>query len=251
MQAELTDEALAGHIATTAGDLLLRLRAEPGALEGRALGDAGDAASHDHIVHALRAARPDDAVLSEEGADDLARLDAARVWIVDPLDGTREFTEPGRTDWAVHVALAVDGELVCGAVALPAQGTTLLSAGPPFPLDTAARPPRIVASRTRAPAFLDGVAAELGAEVVVLGSAGAKAGAVVTGQVDAYVHAGGQWEWDVAAPAAVAAAHGLHVSRVDGSPLTFNQARPWSPDLVVCRADLAPRLLAALALVQA
>jgi len=247
-RAERTDEALAEEIATAAGELLLRLRDDPGAPQGRALGEAGDAASHDYIVGALRTARPDDSVLSEEGADDPARLAAARVWIVDPLDGTREFTEPGRTDWAVHVALAVDGRLACGAVALPAQGTTLSSAGPAFALDGAAgRRPRIVASRSRPPAILDDVASALGAEVVLMGSAGAKAGAVVTGDVDAYVHAGGQWEWDVAAPAAVAAAHGFHVSRLDGSPLAFNQPRPWSPDLLLCRADLAPRFLDALA----
>ncbi|HVL27042.1 MAG TPA: inositol monophosphatase family protein, partial [Acidimicrobiales bacterium] len=237
------DAALAEDVATAAGKLVLRLRADPGGLAGRALGDAGDAAAHRHIVAALLAARPGDAVLSEEGADDPARLAAHRVWIVDPVDGTREFADDGRTDWAVHVALAVDGVLACGAVALPAQGITLSSARlpalPPRPLGSV----RIVASRSRAPAVVFDLASELGGEVVHLGSAGAKAAAVVTGQADAYVHAGGQWEWDVAAPAAVAGAAGLHVSRLDGSPLAFNQPRPWSPDLLLCRPELAPRIL--------
>jgi 3'(2'), 5'-bisphosphate nucleotidase len=235
------DHQLAHRLATEAGELLLHVREE--GLEGRALKDEGDRRAHLLLMEALGRERPDDAVLSEEGKDDHARLAADRVWIVDPLDGTREFSEVPRTDWAVHVALAVDGVLACGAVALPAQGITLSSARlpalPPRPLGSV----RIVASRSRAPAVVFDLASELGGEVVHLGSAGAKAAAVVTGQADAYVHAGGQWEWDVAAPAAVAGAAGLHVSRLDGSPLAFNQPRPWSPDLLLCRPELAPRIL--------
>jgi 3'(2'), 5'-bisphosphate nucleotidase len=242
-----TDAGLARWLADRAGDLLLRLRAELADANPDDLRDAGDKRSHDLIAAALSRWRPADAVLSEEGTDDPARLSAERVWIVDPLDGTREYGEPGRTDWAVHVALWAGGRLVAGAIALPAQyhvyGT---DAPPPYP-PLSARPVTLAASRSRPPAFLSGLAETLGAQLVPMGSAGAKIAAVIDGTVDGYVHAGGQYEWDSAAPVAVALATGLHASRVDGSALEYNRADPRLPDLVVCRKDLAPRLLAALA----
>jgi 3'(2'), 5'-bisphosphate nucleotidase len=186
-----------------------------------------------------------DAVLSEEGRDDPARLSASRVWIVDPLDGTREFGEPGRTDWAVHVALWERGELTVGAVALPAQGTVLSTAEPPPgpPAVTPGRPVRVLVSRTRPPALLDRLAQQIELTLIPMGSAGAKAAEVVRGTADAYVHSGGQYEWDSAAPVAVAEAAGLHASRLDGSKLAYNQADPSLPDILICSAGLAPALL--------
>ena len=186
-------------------------------------------------------------MLSEEGVDDQTRLAARRVWIVDPLDGTREFGEAGRTDWAVHVALWRDGELAAGAVALPAQDRVLSTWQPErAPALDAAAPLRLVVSRSRPPAFVTRLAADLNAVEVPMGSAGAKAAAVITGQADAYVHSGGQYEWDSAAPVAVARAAGLHASRIDGSPLRYNQPDPRLPDLLICRMDMAPRLLSAI-----
>ena len=195
----------------------------------------------------LAALRPGDAVLSEEGKDDAARLDAARTWIVDPLDGTREFSEVPRTDWAVHVALVEDHRPIAGAVALPALGL-VLSTHVPATLDrTPAEPPRMIVSRSRPPAAATHVAAVLGADLVEMGSAGAKTMAVVRGECEIYVHSGGQYEWDSCAPVAVAAAAGCHVSRIDGSELLYNQEDPYLPDLLVCRPELADAALAALA----
>jgi 3'(2'), 5'-bisphosphate nucleotidase len=202
-------------------------------------------------VAELARLRPGDAVLSEEGADDPARLTASRVWIVDPLDGTREYGEPGRTDWAVHVALWERGELTVGAVALPAEDRVLSTADPKRTGDpvtsSAGAPPgpvRLLVSRSRPPDFVHQLAERLGAELVPLGSAGAKAAAVIDGQADAYVHSGGQYEWDSAAPVAVARAAGLHASRIDGSSLRYNQAHPSLPDILISTAGLAPTLLA-------
>ena len=206
----------------------------------------GDRRAHELLVSELAAARPADAVLSEEGADDRARLDAERVWVIDPLDGTREYSEPPRTDWAVHVALVVDERPVAGAVALPGLGLTLSTAEPPELPAERGGPHRLVVSRSRPPAQADTVAAALGADVVPLGSAGAKAMAVVRGTADVYVHAGGQYEWDSCAPAAVAKAAGCFVSRLDGSRLRYNQPDVYLPDLVVCRPELAGPVLAAL-----
>jgi 3'(2'), 5'-bisphosphate nucleotidase len=237
------DDRLARDLASEAGRLLLALRAEGG--EPDALRKAGDQMSHEFLAAQLGELRPGDAVLSEEGRDDPARLAADRVWIVDPLDGTREFGEPGRTDWAVHVGLWERGELTAGAVALPAQGTVLSTAEPPPgpPAVTPGRPVRVLVSRTRPPALLDRLAQQIELTLIPMGSAGAKAAEVVRGIADAYVHSGGQYEWDSAAPVAVAEAAGLHTSRLDGSKLAYNQADPSLPDILICSAGLAPALL--------
>lgn len=238
------DHQLACDLAEAAGVLLLKLRAERGFSDAGALRDAGDASAHELLMERLTRLRPDDAVLSEEGKDDAARLSADRVWIVDPLDGTREFGEEGRTDWAVHVALWVQERIDAAAVALPALGMTLGTAEPPPTPPKHDGPLRIAVSRSRAPEFLRAVAAEVGAKLVPMGSAGAKVTAVVRGEVDAYLHSGGQYEWDSAAPVGVALAAGLHCSRLDGSPLRYNQADPYLPDLLVCRTEDAERLVA-------
>src|SRR6476469_3667813 len=237
-----SDHQVAARLATEAGLLLLNVRIELADAGEAARKAAGDKRSHDFLMEALAAERPDDAVLSEEGADNPVRLGAERVWIVDPLDGTREFSELGREDWAVHVALWQSGELVAGAVALPAQGVTLATpdVAPPPPPPGA---PRIVVSRTRPPAIALAVRDALGGTLVEMGSAGAKVASVVQGISDAYVHAGGQYEWDSAAPVAVARAAGLHTSRLDGSPLEYNRPDPKLPDLVVCRPELAEAVL--------
>lgn len=243
MTSGMTDAALAARLATEAGELLLKVRESVPEEQRR---DEGDRQAHEYLVAALAAERPDDAVLSEEGKDDLVRLSSDRVWIVDPLDGTREFGEDDRTDWAVHVALWERGALVAGAVALPAQGVTFASDAPPS-LPTLGDPIRLVVSRSRPPALVTALAETLGAELVPMGSAGAKAMSVLQGASDAYVHGGGQYEWDSAAPVVVAAAAGLHTSRLDGSPLVYNQQDVLLPDLVVCRKEIAARLLDAIA----
>ncbi len=241
----MDDVGLACALAQAAGDRLLQVRSQ--GLTGRALKDAGDAAAQEVLAGMLAEHRPGDAVLSEEAADSEARLSASRVWIIDPLDGTREFSEPPRTDWAVHVALWADGELAAGAVTLPAAGLAYRTA-PPEPRPTG-RPARIrlAVSRSRPPQFVTRLAAELDAELVPMGSAGVKATSVLRDEADAYVHAGGQFEWDSAAPVAVARAAGLHASRIDGSPLEYNRSDPWMPDLVVCRPEVAGTLLDAIA----
>jgi 3'(2'), 5'-bisphosphate nucleotidase len=241
----VNDHELAAILATEAGRMLLQVRAEFADSTSEERKAAGDLRSHDFLMEQLAAARPGDAVLSEEGADDPIRLRSNRVWIVDPLDGTREFSELGRADWAVHVALWADGELVAGAVALPAQGVTLATPDVPAPPPGPAVP-RIVVSRTRPPAVALRVQNELSGALVEMGSAGAKVAAVVQGRAEVYVHAGGQYEWDSAAPVAVARAAGLHTSRIDGSPLRYNQADVLLPDLVVCRPEYADAVLSAL-----
>jgi 3'(2'), 5'-bisphosphate nucleotidase len=254
-----SDAILAERLARAAGQLLSALRAG-GLLSERALGATGDAVSNRLLLDALARHRPDDALLSEESVADPARLTHRRVWVVDPLDGTREFGE-GREDWAVHVALCVEGTPRASAVAIPARGQVFTSEpglGTALPSSTGdpgrrtapaagAGPLRIAVSRSRPPAEAERVAGALGAELVRMGSAGIKAMAVVTGEVDAYLHAGGQYEWDSAAPVGVAAAAGLHASRIDGSPLRYNRPDPLLPDLLICRPELAGRLLAALA----
>jgi 3'(2'), 5'-bisphosphate nucleotidase len=263
------DDRLAAGLAGEAGQRLLKLRvrldAGPGndpaelAAVAAAVRHEGDQSSHEFLTAELARRRPGDSVLSEEGADDHTRLLASRVWIVDPLDGTREFGEAGRTDWAVHVALWENGALTAGAVALPAQGVVLATGGlstDPLPAGDRSGVPerdaalRIVVSRTRPPELARRLADRTGAELVPLGSAGAKAAAVIQGAADAYVHSGGQYEWDSAAPVAVAQAAGLHTSRIDGSALVYNQDPPSVPDILICRAELAGLLLEAIGAVR-
>ncbi len=239
----MDDVTVAGEAARAAAAVLLELRG--GTLTGRALGNAGDAAAQDAILAVLSGARPDDAVFSEEAVDDPRRLQADRVWIVDPLDGTREYGEPGRHDWAVHVALWSGGDLDASAVALPALDQILLTSPAPVLPVRVDGPVRIAVSRTRPPAEATAVAAALDGDLVPLGSAGYKTVAVARGEVDAYVHAGGMYQWDSAAPVAVARAAGLTTCRLDGTPLVYNDPDPWLPDLVVCRPELAEPILAA------
>ena len=244
------DHALAAWLAQEAGRRLLEVRAE--GLEGRELKDAGDLAAHQLLMDLLARHRPDDVVLSEEGKDDKARLRADRVWIVDPLDGTREFSEPPRDDWAVHVALwqrgagdgsTGEGDLTAGAVAQPALGETFNTATPPVVPPSTSPSPRIAVSRSRPPEFVHGLADALGAQLVAMGSAGVKVLSVARDLTDAYVHAGGQYEWDSAAPVAVARAAGLFASRIDGTPLRYNADDVYLPDLIVCRPELSDSIL--------
>jgi 3'(2'), 5'-bisphosphate nucleotidase len=241
------DHAAAVRIADAAGALLMTIRA--GLAPGTSPDDVrteGDRESNTLLLALLRSDFPSDAVLSEEAEDDLQRLESSRVWIVDPLDGTREFGEAGRGDWAVHVALVEDGALTVGAVALPAQDVTFSTGSPPLLPAYEPRAPRIAVSRTRPAAEAEMLAGVLDGELVPMGSAGAKAMAVVSGEIDVYVHSGGQYAWDSAAPVAVANAAGLHTSRIDGSPLEYNQESSWLPDLLICRSELAADVLAAL-----
>src|SRR6478735_9275403 len=232
----MDDHELAADIAREAGELLVELQAQ------KATKDEGDRLSNDLILARLAAARPEDAILSEESKDSPERLTRERVWIVDPLDGTREWGER-RTDWAVHVALAFDGIPRVAAVALPGAGRVLSTGEPPSAPPIHEGNPRLLVSRTRPPAIAEYLAGALDAELVPLGSAGAKAMAVVMGDADVYAHSGGQYEWDSAAPVGVATAAGCHCSRIDGAPLIYNQADPYLPDLLVCRSDLAAPVL--------
>ncbi len=274
--ADLTDDLLAHRLATEAGELLLRLRAQattqaPAEMtdaERAALKDQGDRASHEFLVAAIKMARPDDAILSEEGQavagertaapDQTAtgarvatpnQTSAGRIWIIDPLDGTREFGEPPRDDWAVHVALVCDHQPVAGAVALPARGITLSTAAPlaaPHATDLGASEPSaptIIASRSRPGPVPQALVSALGGQLVLMGSAGVKASEVILGHADIYAHSGGQYEWDSAAPIAVARAVGLHTSRLDGSPLRYNQPNPYLPDLLICRPQWAAQVI--------
>ena len=246
MTNSIDDAELARALAAEAGRLLLDIRGR--GATGADLKAAGDRGAHELLIDRLRAARPGDVVLSEEAAAPQERLTARRVWIVDPLDGTREFSEPPRADWAVHVALWEDGDLVAGAIALPAEGVTYATDAPPaVPARPAGAAVRLAVSRSRPPAFVPPLVERLGAELVPMGSAGVKCASVWRGEADAYVHAGGQYEWDSAAPVAVARAAGLHTSRVDGSALEYNRPDPLLPDLVVCRPELAEDVLAAIA----
>lgn len=253
MSVEPADHLLAHDLADEAGELLLELRVRLAA-EGASSADLkreGDRQAHELLMERLAELRPDDAVLSEEGRDgvgpsDTGRLSADRVWIVDPLDGTREYSEPPRGDWAVHVALVVAGCPVAGAVALPAQGLVLSTQDPaPLPPPPPARP-RVIVSRSRPPEVALHLARALGGDLVEMGSAGAKTAAVIMGAADVYPHSGGQYEWDSCAPVAAAAAAGLWTSRIDGSPLVYNRPDPYLPDLLVCHPDLVERVRAAL-----
>jgi 3'(2'), 5'-bisphosphate nucleotidase len=245
------DADLAAHLAEVAGRILVEVRSS-GLFSPKALGKAGDQTANQFLCHALREARPDDGLLSEEEKDNAARIDKARVWIVDPVDGTREYGE-ARADWAVHVGMAVNGAPTIGAVALPGLdltgtgGGTVLRSDQPRPLPPAPEKLRMVVSRTRPAAEAVAVADALDAELVPMGSAGAKAMAVILGQADIYLHSGGQYEWDSMAPAAVALAHGLHASRIDGSPLVYNQRDVYLPDLLICRKEHADKVLGLIA----
>ncbi|MEH3122396.1 MAG: 3'(2'),5'-bisphosphate nucleotidase CysQ [Sphingomonas phyllosphaerae] len=243
MTVETSDAALAAHLAEVAGALLLTVR-DSAALTEQALAKAGDAIANRFLVEALRAQRAADGLLSEEEKDCPIRLDRSRVWIVDPVDGTREYAER-RADWAVHVGLAIDGVPTTGAVALPAAGVVLRSDAP-VAVPPAPERLRMVVSRSRPAREAVAVAEALGAELVPMGSAGAKAMSIILGQSDIYLHSGGQYEWDSCAPAAVARAHGLHVSRIDGTPLIYNCADTYMPDLLICRHEHVTPVLAAL-----
>lgn len=238
-----SDHELARYAAVAAGRVLMDLRNELGFEDSKLLRDRGDRVAHELLTALLAEQRPDDAVLSEEGADDPGRLKARRVWIVDPLDGTREFGEDGRTDWAVHVALIENGTPVAAAVALPARDMVMTTLPVPPQPERAPGRIRLVVSRSHTPPEALAVAAELDAELVYMGSAGAKTMAVVLGDADAYLHIGGQYEWDSAAPVGVALAAGLTATRIDGSPLRYNRISPWLPDQVVCRPDLHGAIL--------
>lgn len=248
----MTDAELAAHLADYAGRLLLTVR-ESAVFGAKPLGKAGDATANQFLVHALREQRPDDGLLSEEEKDNLDRLSLSRTWIVDPVDGTREYGE-ARSDWAVHVGLAIDGVASIGAVGLPgaADGAGLvLRTDRPQPVPPAPATLRMVVSRTRPAHEAVEVARAIGAELVPMGSAGAKAMAVILGEADIYLHSGGQFEWDSCAPVAVALAHGLHASRIDGSPLVYNQADTYMPDLLICRKEHAQMVLDQIAVVKA
>lgn len=242
--ASAADHGLAVDLAEEAGRLLMALRQELAGAGPATLRREGDQRSHHLLVRRLAADAPGDAVLSEEGRDGAARLSSERTWIVDPLDGTREFGELPRADWAVHVALVAAGRPIAGAVALPAEGVTLSTASPHPSPPAPPEQPRVIISRSRPPAVALAVADALGARLVEMGSAGAKVAAVVRGQADVYAHAGGQYEWDSCAPVAVATATGLHCSRIDGAPLVYNRPDPWLPDLLVCHPSLVDRVLA-------
>jgi 3'(2'), 5'-bisphosphate nucleotidase len=239
----MDDHKLAAFLAKNAGQILLDLQ-KSWDREPAVLGKAGDAQANTYLVRALRDVRPDDGLLSEEEKDDHERLSKSRVWIIDPVDGTREYSE-SRTDWAVHVALAIDGKPKIGAVALPGLGLVLRT-DQPQPVPAAPAIPRMVVSRTRPAKEALDVAEHIGAELILMGSAGAKAMAIVRGEAEIYLHTGGQFEWDSCAPAAVAAAHGLHISRIDGSPLVYNQADVYMPDLLICHPRWTERVLALL-----
>jgi 3'(2'), 5'-bisphosphate nucleotidase len=245
---EMSDGELAAHLAAVAGRLLIEVRAS-GMLEGKPLGAAGDATANEFLVRAIQAVRPQDGILSEERKCDDLRVGHNRVWIIDPVDGTREYGE-GTTDWAVHIGLAIDGVASVGAVALPGLGVVVRS-DQPQPLPPAGDPLRLVVSRTRPPKEAVAVAERLGGQLVPMGSAGAKAMAIIRGDADIYLHSGGQYEWDSCAPAAVAAAHGLHCSRIDGSPLRYNMDDVYLPDLLIARPEHAKLVLEMLKEMQA
>ena len=241
----MSDAELAAQLAEAAGRMLLSIR-DSGIFDGPALGFAGDQIADRFLMLALRAHRPDDGMMCEETRDTLERLEKSRVWIVDPVDGSREFGEE-RADWAVHVGLAIDGVARIGAVALPGvDGGIVLRSDikPDQALPSRNGPPRLLVSRTRPAPEAVAIAGRIGGELVHMGSAGAKAMAVVRGEAEIYLHSGGQYEWDSCAPVAVASARGLHCSRIDGAPLRYNQRNLFMPDLLICRPEWADRVLA-------
>ena len=246
------DHLLAANLAESAGRMLVDCRSGAAGqlLGGSSLAHEGDQRAHLHLLTRLQEARPDDAVLSEEGADDAQRLDSSRLWVIDPLDGSRDYGF-GNDEWAVHVGLVEDGKIVAGAVALSALDLLFHTGegeGPACAVDenNPNRRPVIVTARSRVNAEGMLLAHELGADVFACGSAGVKAMLVVNGTADAYVHASPLYEWDVCAPAAVAQSAGLHVSDAAGDPLVFNQARPVVNSFLVCRPELVDDILSAL-----
>ncbi len=259
MSLEEIDRQLALDVSEKAAQNLLRIRRE-GFLKGesgRALSDVGDRISEEIIRSMIESERPDDAILSEEQmTEDQRRFYAERVWIIDPLDGSREFGTEANADWAIHVALwnrsqsdtngFHEGKIALSVVTIPATGETYTSFWTQkrdYDIET---PIRIVVSNTRAPEWLSDLGAYLNVTLLPRGSAGVKAMEVVAGRADAYVHSGGQYEWDSAAPVGVSLAAGLHASRLDGTPLRYNQPDPYLPDLVICKKTLAPLLLEAI-----
>ena len=243
MTAELNDATLAQRLAQGTGEILKGVR-NVGLLRGTELGKAGDALAQDWIARSLVQHRPNDAMLSEEAEDDLARLDNSRVWIIDPLDGTREYAG-GRQDWAVHIALVENGKIIEAAVGMPDLGRVFSSSE--VRAVEGARTNRLVISQNTTPAIAEFIAEDLGLELVTMGSCGAKAVSVILGDNDAYVHAGGQYEWDNAAPVGIAQAAGLHTSRLDGTDLCYNCESPYLPDLVISRPDMADEILSSAA----
>lgn len=243
MTADIDDATLALRLALGTGEILKGVRGV-GLLRGQGLGKAGDAIAQDWIARALQLHRPEDSVLSEEAEDDRTRMDNDRVWIIDPLDGTREYAG-GRQDWAVHIALAINGKIEHAAVGMPDLGKVFHTA------DVRAvggRPTnRLVISQNSVPEVATFIAEDLGMELVRMGSCGAKTTSVILGDNDVYVHAGGQYEWDNAAPVGIAQAAGLFTSRLNGEKLQYNCDDPYLPDLLVCRPDAAERVLSSAA----
>ncbi len=243
----LSDSDLATELARHTGVLLDRHREEQierGTTVWQ-LKDSGDMVAHEFLMKAFGALRPADAVLSEEGFDNRKRVGAPRVWIVDPLDGTNEYGE-GRADWAVHIALWEETALTAAAVSLPSIDTVFSTSPAPVVPPKEGLKPRLVTSRNRAPYAAVLVSEGLDCDAYRLGSAGAKAMSIVMGEADIYVHDGGMHQWDSAAPAGVAMAAGLHASRIDGSPLIYNDADTWLPDFFVCRPEYTDAILHAI-----
>ncbi|AWB82332.1 3'(2'),5'-bisphosphate nucleotidase CysQ [Corynebacterium yudongzhengii] len=239
MTAQYSDSRLTDLLAQGTGEILKGVRGV-GLLRGRDLGEAGDDLAQNWIARVLAQHRPDDGFLSEEAADNPERLSKDRVWIIDPLDGTKEFAT-GRQDWAVHIALVENGRPTHAAVGLPDLGVVFSSSDARHVEGPFAR--KIIASRNRPPKVANHIAEKLGFTSEGFGSAGAKAMHVLLGDHDAYIHAGGQYEWDQAAPVGVALASGLHASRLNGEELRYNNRDTYIPDLLICRPELADDIL--------
>ena len=210
------------------------------------LRDQGDDLAHRLLVDALATHRPDDIVLSEEGAEDRRRLVSPRCWIVDPLDGTYDFPFPDSIEWAVHVALVEDSRPTAAAVAVPGMGKVFATDDATGHAGRNGRDVPLVVSGRSSGYAAAAVADRLGGELTACGSAGVKAMLVVSGAVDVYVHASGLWEWDVCAPAAVAEASGLVVTDLDGEEIVYNKSRPIVRGLVISRPEFAEASLDAI-----
>ena len=253
------DLAFAMEAARSAGKRGLGLR-EAGRWEGKTLADIGDQAADGFLQGFVRGRYPEDGLLSEETADSPERLGRERTWIVDPLDGTKEYSQ-GRADWAVHVALTVGGTCALAAVALPSEGRvlwgvalegqerggddgggTLVSGASESPSK-----PRVMVSRSHTPPWVETFAGSLGATLVPCGSAGFKVSRLLAGEGDIYVHKIGLKECDTCAPETVARALGWHVCRLRGEEHRYNRADPKNHELVVCRPTWRDRVLEAIA----